>query len=104
LAGFAGLAAAAALPAEPALAVDFFFFFGLALAVCTTVSGRSAGPVNTTTGAVVSTGGPSTNLPFAGFKLDSMKAWPELDSPLAAVVVSALGSSSSLSSDAGLRR
>src|SRR5262249_51502987 len=74
------------------LAATCFFFFGVALAVCSTVSGRSAGPVKTTTGGTVSTGGPSTN--FAGFTLDSITAcWPLPDSSLAAAVDSS-GSSS----------
>src|SRR5262249_40298928 len=83
------------------LAATCFFFFGVALAVCSTVSGRSAGPVKTTTGGTVSTGGPSTN--FAGFTLDSITAcWPLPDSSLAAAVDSS--GSSSFSSDGGLRR
>ena len=66
----------------------------------------TAGPVNTTTGGSVSTGGPSTNLPAAGFRLDSMNACPELESvsPVLAAAAAASGSSSLLSSDAGLRR
>src|SRR5262249_41092938 len=85
------------------LAAAFFFFFGVALAVCATVSGWSSGPVKTTTGGVVSTGGPSTNLPFAGFKLESMKAcWPLSESLLAFAADSS--GSSSFSSEGGLRR
>ena len=56
--------------------------FALAATVCGALSGWSAGPVNTTTGGSVSTGGPSTNLPSDGFRLDSMKACAE---PLVAV-------------------
>src|SRR5262249_37126414 len=78
---FAGLAVLLALP-ESSVLVAFFldssalvaffldssvlaatFFFGVALAVCSTVSGRSAGPVKTTTGGTVSTGGPSPTFP-----------------------------------------
>ena len=63
------------------------------------LSGLSAGPVNTTIGGVGSTGGPSTNLPFAGFRLDSMKA---CGSPLVSPLRGAVSSSSSLSSDGRL--
>src|SRR5262249_23568315 len=77
------------------------FFFGVALAVCSTVSGRSAGPVKTTTGGTVSTGGPSTN--FARFPVGNITAcWPLPDSLLVVAVDSS--GSSSFSSDGGLRR
>src|SRR5262249_9112912 len=79
------------------------FFFGVALAVCWTVSGRSTGPVKTTTGGTVSTGGPSTNL--AGFALDSMKAGPlPLFDSLPEVVDACSSGSSLFFSDGGFRR
>src|SRR5664280_1731393 len=60
--------------------------------------------VNTLIGASVSTGGPSTNLPFAGPRADSRKprADPASPSPLAIAPLSLC--SSSLSSAGGLRR
>src|SRR5581483_6817565 len=69
--GFAAFGLAGFFSSAEASVFAFFFFgFGSADAVCSAVSGLLAGPVNTTIGGCVSTAGPSTNLPFCGFRLD----------------------------------
>ena len=82
---------------------DRFFFFARGSAVCT-ASGWSGGPVNTLTGGSVSTGGPSTNLPFGRPQAGQHEGLRRPGVAGSGRRLPASASSSSLSSDGGLRR